>query len=297
MMGALFPCFESNPIETLQLQPAPNMTRAELCYFKPEGEPQAVLVLAGGWNSRGNALISRPQWQEFATKNHLVLVGLSFASEKEALLDGTGYYYAAKGSGQVFLDGIQRIYDKPLPLLLYGFSGGAHFTTRFVEWAPKRVLGWCAGGARWYDKPTSNPASPPGIVSSGDEDLAYGPAIGYFMQGRKEGKPWLWLPLARTDHLIVPQFDEFARKYFSVLLDQNLKKGAYVDIHLNTLIDGNARPVSPKRTGFLPDESLFEPWIAAQQPGSVTALDAKAAECAASPAEASANLWDSAKLK
>jgi pimeloyl-ACP methyl ester carboxylesterase len=237
-----------------------------------------VLVLAASWNSRGDVLIVRPEWQEFATKNNLGLVGLSFASEKEALMDGTGYYYASRGSGKLLLEGIERIYGEPLPILIYGFSGGAQFTTRLVEWAPERVLGWCACGAGWYDKPTSNPATPPGIVSSGDEDLAYGPAIGYFMQGRKVGKPWLWLPLARTDHAIVPQLDEFVRKYFSVILDTNPKKGAYVDIHLRTLNNDDARAVSPKRTGFLPDESLFEPWIAAQQPGPVNVLDAKTPE-------------------
>jgi len=273
IMGALGSCLAANPIETLHLQPAANMTRADLCYVKPEGAPCAVLVLAASWNSQGNVLITRKQWQEFAIKHNLGLVGLSFASEKEALLDGTGYYYASKGSGQLLLEGIERIYGKPLPLLLYGFSGGAQFTTRFVEWAPERVLGWCAAGAGWYDKPASNPASPPGIVSSGDEDLAYGPSIGYFMQGRKAGKPWLWLPLARTDHVIVPQLDEFVRKYFSVLLDQNPKKGAYADIHLRTLIDHDTDPVSPKRMGFLPDESLFDSWINAQLPALVKPVE------------------------
>jgi hypothetical protein len=110
-------------------------------------------------------------------------------------------------------------------------------------------------------------------VSSGDEDLAYGPSIGYFMQGRKAGKPWLWLPLARTDHVMVPQLDEFVRKYFSVLLDQNPKKGVYVDVHLLTLIEGDADPVSPKRTGFLPDESLFDSWINAQLPALVKPVE------------------------
>jgi len=255
-----------DPMETLTLEPALNMTRAELCYFKPSGKPRAVLVLAASWNSRGNVLIGRTEWRDFATKNNLGLVGLSFASERPALLDGTGYYYASKGSGQLLLEGIERIFGEPLPLLVYGFSGGAHFTTRFVEWAPERVLGWCAGGAGWYDKPTKNPASPPGLLSSGDEDLAYGPAIGYFMQGRKEGKPWLWLPLAKTDHIITPQLDTFAREYFSVILNASPKAGAYVDIHLRTLINEGDPMLSPKRTGFLPDQSLFEGWVAAQQP-------------------------------
>lgn len=272
-----------NPIETLTMEPSLNMMRAELCYFKPSGKPRAVLVLAAGWNSRGDGLMGQTEWRVFATKNNLGLVGLSFASERPALLDGTGYYYASKGSGQLLLDGIERIFGEPLPLLLYGFSGGAHFTTRFVEWAPERVLGWCASGAGWYDKPTINPASPPGIISSGDEDLAYGPAIGYFMQGRLEGKPWLWLPLANTDHIITPQLDSFAREYFSVILNANPKAGAHVDIHLRSLINEDAPKLTPKRTGFLPDRSLFEAWVAAQQPSLSNASNAAIPDNAVQP--------------
>ena len=120
-------------VTTLHLVPSPNMDRADLYYLLPIDHPKAVLVLSPGVNGSGESLIRSPTWQQFAQQNHLGLVGLSFASQEKMILDGTGYYYASKGSGEKLLEGIRKIYGKDLPLLLYGFSGGAHFTSRFEE--------------------------------------------------------------------------------------------------------------------------------------------------------------------
>lgn len=64
------------------------------------------LLLASGYNSDGTFLIKKTEWIEFAKKHDLILVGLSFASNTDDLTNGKGYYYASKGSGQVFLDGL-----------------------------------------------------------------------------------------------------------------------------------------------------------------------------------------------
>ena len=143
-------------MEMLHLEPAANMERADLCYETPLANPRAVLILCPGSNGNAEKSIRSSAWQAFAHSNNVGLVGLSFASSLEHIHDGTGYYYASKGSGDKLLEGIHKIYGKDLPLLLYGFSGGAHFTSRLEEWKPDRVLIWCAYSAEWWDMPRHN---------------------------------------------------------------------------------------------------------------------------------------------
>jgi hypothetical protein len=178
-------------IENIHLVPSPNIVRTDLYYMTPIANPQAVLVLAPGVNGSGESLVRSPAWQQFASEQHLGLVGLSFSSPEKALHDGTGYYYCSKGSGDKLLEGIRKIYGKDLPLLLYGFSGGAHFTSRFEEWAPSRIIAWCADSAGWWDEPKLSAITPPGIVACGENDPRYGATLSYFKQGRAAGKPWL----------------------------------------------------------------------------------------------------------
>src|ERR1700704_6423189 len=101
----------------------------------------------------GESLVRSPKWIEFARKNKLGLVGLSFASPISAINNGTGYYSVSNGSGKLLLEGILKIYRRELPLLLYGTSGGAHFTSRFVQWNPRNVISWSAYAAGWWDEP------------------------------------------------------------------------------------------------------------------------------------------------
>jgi hypothetical protein len=143
------------------LIPPLNMLRADVYVWSPVAAPKAVLVLSPGMNGNGQAMIQQRAWQQFARKNRLGLVGLSFASDMELLLNGKGYYYVAQGSGELLLHGIEKIFGKAnLPLLMYGFSGGAHFTSRFEEWKPERVLTWCTYSAGWWDRPMSSSACP-----------------------------------------------------------------------------------------------------------------------------------------
>lgn len=117
-----FYCLPAEEIKTLSLSPAPNMTRAELQHVATVPNPKAVLVLCPGFNGSGENLIRSPKWIAFAKKNRLGLVGLSFASPIPALHDGTGYYYASKGSGEKLVEGIRKIYGQDLPFM--GFPVG-----------------------------------------------------------------------------------------------------------------------------------------------------------------------------
>lgn len=208
-------------------------------------------------------MIRQREWQEFACEQKLGLAGLSFASNGEFLSDcGRGYYSAAKGSGQVLLDGIRKIYGRELPLLLYGFSGGAHFTSGFVEWKPERVISWCAYSAGWWDTPLKAPVNPPGIVACGDNDPRYGATMIYFKQGRAAHKPWLWISLPAIGHATSPRLEDFIRDYFAAVLKRPRPKGMWVDVDLEVPSSESLRNGQPSLTGWLPDANLFEKWTA-----------------------------------
>jgi len=251
-------------VEMIHLAPSANMDRADLYYLPPAENPRAVLVLCPGCNGNGAGLVSSPVWQEFALRNHLGLVGLSFASPEKAIHDGTGYYYASKGSGEKLLEGIRKIYGRDLPLLLYGFSGGAHFTSRFEEWAPSRVLGWCAYSAGWWDLPKPSGVSPPGIVACGDQDSRYGASMMYFKQGRAVGKPWLWVSLPKVGHQTSTAMEDFVRGYFAMILKRGsssgLSHGMWVDVDTKKVMSESEAGASSSLSGRIPDPSLIDDW-------------------------------------
>lgn len=246
------------------------MDRADLYYVLPIDHPKAVLVLSPGVNGSGENFVRSPAWQQFAQQNHLGLVGLSFASPEKAIHDGTGYYYASKGSGDKLLEGIRNIYGRDLPLFLYGFSGGAHFTSRFEEWAPSRVIAWCADSAGWWDMPKPSGISPPGIVACGENDPRYGASLSYFKQGRAAGKPWLWVSLPKIGHQASPALEEFARKYFEAVLKRGgssgLSGGVWLDVDTKKVITESEAMAVPSESGWLPDPSLIDHWRKIHEP-------------------------------
>lgn len=263
---AIVSSLPAQEVKTIRLEPAVNMDRAELHYVKTVANPRAVLILCPGCNGSGESLIRSDAWISFAKEHRLGLVGLSFSSPMPAIHDGTGYYYASKGSGEVLLKGIREIYGRDLPLLFYGFSGGAHFTSRFEQWNPSRVLTWCAYSAGWWDEPRPNAISPPGIVACGDEDPRYGASLIYFKLGRAAGKPWLWVSLPKTEHTGSPALDRFVRMYFSEILGNRAKNGLWVDIDRENEVSMTEAQSIPSLTGWMPSKKLFDEWRKISEP-------------------------------
>ena len=251
----------------LSLAPVSGMTRADLYHFKTVRPAKAVLVLCPGCNGNGEGLVTDPVWQEFANKRDLGLVGLSFASDLKDIHNGKGYYYAGNGSGKLLLDGIHKLFNRELPFLLYGFSGGAHFTARFVEWQPERVIAWCAYSAGWWDEPKSDPIMPPGIVACGESDERLGASLIYFKQGRAAGKPWLWIGIPNNGHWPDKRVDSFVRDYFEAMLGKPerpdpARTGLWLDIDKRAVAEAYVIRQYPSLSGWLPDAGLFEVWRA-----------------------------------
>ena len=269
LFGVIFASLraKAEDIKKYSFKPPPDLVRTDVYVLKMEWQPRAILILCPGANGNGEGMIRQREWQEFAREQHLALAGLSFASDNSLLRNcGRGYYCAAKGSGQALLEALRKIYGRDLPLLFYGFSGGAHFTSGFVEWKPDRVISWCAYSAGWWDTPLKSAVNPPGIVACGDEDPRYGATMIYFKQGRAAGKPWLWISLPGIGHATSPQLEGFIRQYFAAVLEHPIPKGLWVDVELNTPASELLPKEHPSLTGWMPRTNLFEQWKGINKP-------------------------------
>ena len=248
-------------IHEIALPLIPDMQQADLYSLDFEKHPVAVLVLCPGVNGNGEDWVKDPRWQAFAHEHHLGLIGLSFASEGERLRQNRGYYEVSQGSGQLLLDGIHQIYGRDMNLVLYGFSGGAHFVSQFAEWHPENVRVWCAYSAEWWKIPVKSSSSPPGLIVCGEQDERYGASLLYFEQGRAIGKRWLWLSAGPTAHSIYPPAENFIRDYFAAELSGSTKRqGQWIDLDFKTKADQRTLQNQPTLTGWLPDPALMNSW-------------------------------------
>ena len=190
-----------------------SFTPASLCHNE-----SAVLVLAPGMNTDGAFFLKEAPWMEFAKRNNLGVIALNYSSSEEDLYQNRkGYYWPEQGSGQALLDEIKRVYGKDLPIILYGFSGGAQFVSRFVDWCPDRIIAWCAYSAQFWDYPKSGSkvTQARGIVACGDQDgMRWQPSFAFYYQGRKNNRPWIWVNISNTGHNRSAKFEKFVRQFF-----------------------------------------------------------------------------------
>lgn len=185
----------------------------------PNGSESAVLVLAPGMNTDGRFFLSEAPWVDFAQKNKLGLIALNYHSDIEDLFSNKkGYFWPDQGSGRALLDEIKRLYGRDLPILIYGFSGGAQFTGRFIDFAPDRIVAWCAYSAQFWDEPKDEKTgtSARGIVACGEFDgMRWQPSFSFFYQGRMKNRPWIWLSVSKAEHNRSARLENFIRDFFS----------------------------------------------------------------------------------
>jgi pimeloyl-ACP methyl ester carboxylesterase len=233
-----------------------------------------VLVLCPGFNGDPDGWISASEWRDYAIRERLGLAGIAFASDPHLLADRhRGYYCASQGSGELLLKAIQKAYGGRLPILIFGFSGGAHFTSQFVEWCPDRVIAWCAYSAGWWDVPLRKSVAPPGIVACGEADERYGETLTYFLQGRAVGRRWTWVDLGNTSHGMSEALNAFVRDYFGEVIKSGESGSAagkakpeWRDVDTKTLLSGQAVHETPTLAAWLPSEKIAIEWSAVHQP-------------------------------
>lgn len=208
-------------IKTLRLVPIADMVRAELKYAAVPQNCAGALVLCPGYNGDGETLIREKGWQDFAKKHRLALVGLSFASDMDKLSSKgrRGYYYAENGSGDLLLSGLRKIIGKEVPITIFGFSGGAHFTHRFVYRFPEKVKAWAAYGFGWHDEaPQSVAMKPPGVFACGLKDSRLGGTLSAFLSARRAQWPVCWLGISENGHSIDARAVALIKSYFEAVL-------------------------------------------------------------------------------
>lgn len=248
---------------TYRADPPTGMIRADL-HFKVVSTNSTfagVLVLSPGMNGNGGGLLSDSDWVRFARRNDLLMVGISFASECDDLENGRGYYYASKGSGAALLNGLAEANGDGIPLYMYGFSGGAHFTSRFVMWRPQAVRAWCAYSAAWWDEPSSGKGLPLGIVACGRKDIRMDASLRFFESGRALAANWLWVCPRDIGHQPSSDLEAFFRRYVEALSGQGAAdNGVWINVH-----SGNEESMAfaerfPCAVGWLPAKSLLPAW-------------------------------------
>ena len=258
-------CCAKNQIRewTYRSNPPLGMTRAELHFKDVSTQVYAgVLVISPGMNGDGSLLLSDVGWVEFARRHNFLMVGLSFASEVEDLKNGKGYYYADKGSGKILLRGLSEAKANGLPLFMYGFSGGAHFTSRFVLWRPQQIGAWCAYSAAWWETLAYGRPLPPGIVACGERDFRIDSSMGFFERGRNVGAKWLWIGLRGVGHTSSPELESFFRSYVEKISGSaNGMGGIWINIHTGREEDQGFAKRFPCAVGWLPEKSLLMDWV------------------------------------
>ena len=272
---AVIPCVEvshggqnrsGGDLEALEFKVVPppqGMTRAELHMLSHSAlkRPNGALIVAPGLNGDGREAFSDVKWRNFAKENGLFLVGVSFASVVDDLQSGHGYYYPEQGSGSVLLNGLRAFNCENVPLFLYGFSGGAHFVSRFVQWHPQNVRAWCAYAAAWWSMPIGDAALPPGIVACGSDDFRVAASRNYFHAGRERGAQWLWAEMPGVGHVRSRRLECFFRSYTRVLLVEGMNEGLWINV-----LSGRRETMAfcakyPCAMGWLPDKSLYRQWM------------------------------------
>jgi len=262
-------------IKTIQLAPNAEISAAEIMVWNPPnpGRPspgrnregnspsgeRGALVLCPGQNGSSAALLKERVWQEFAEREKLVLVGMRFVSSDEDLKEGRGYFAASRGSGALLEEGLKKAGLDGIPLLLSGFSGGAHFVMSFAAWRPDRVAAFCAYSFAWWEPPPETLLCPALIVCGQADGERYGSSLGYFQEGRRQGKPWAWMSLKDTPHAPSAELDDFVRDYFaSVLREEEGQALVRVDNMTEHVVDERGKETVS--TSILPCLDLLSKW-------------------------------------
>jgi len=249
----------------INIKPEGEIRRAEFhCLSFSKRPPSAVLVLCPGQNGDGADFLADEQWKSFAKAHNLALLIPGFVSDDEDLKSGRGYFVASRGSGKMLLEALRKAGWADAPLLLYGFSGGAHFTISFAAWSPGKVLGFCAYSFGWWTPPPENLTCPALIACGQFDAVRYGSSFAYFQAGRRQGKPWAWTSIKGQEHDRCPKLDSFVREYFQSLLVSSTEKQVTVDNVRKSLMKRTA--CDPLATSVLPSETILESWRSLHHP-------------------------------
>jgi poly(3-hydroxybutyrate) depolymerase len=272
---------QSRPFDET-VPPGANYDRADFRLWLPSGVPvvQAVAILLTGSNGDGRPMADETAWQDFATKNHVALVGCRITDKPHEQNFIEEYANVSRGSGQALLTALSTFAARTshpelnsAPLLLWGMSAGGEFNFEFVAWKPERVAAFVVNkGGIYYTALTSRQSrNVPGILFIGGKDLQsrVNAITGLFEVNRRGGALWALAEEPGVAH-VVGQSIDVARIFFEDVLAMRVHDGAMKtlaekdgfagDIQAKTFQPASVAGNSSVATAWLPSERVARAW-------------------------------------
>lgn len=207
-------------------QSAYNFDIAQFRLWVPEEieNLRAIAILASSHNSNGLGLVNIPEWQEFAQKEKVALMGIYFRTDPGRTI----YTAAAEGSGNALMQSLDSITTrnnlpeiKDLPFLMRGYSAGGVFSYQFSAFQPDRVIAFVnvRGGSLTGTSDVN--VGIPALMIMGENDAASrnDRIQSTVLQKRAEGGLWGFATEPEVDHFggLGPS-DELIRSFFAIAL-------------------------------------------------------------------------------
>ncbi|HZP47839.1 MAG TPA: hypothetical protein VFB07_04870 [Vicinamibacterales bacterium] len=268
------------------IAPGANFDKAEFRLWLPDtaGPVRALAILVPGSNGDGRGQVDDPFWQQFATKQHVGLVGVRLTDKPHDQMFIEHYVDVSKGSGQALLDALASFAAKSnhaeiagAPLLLWGMSAGGEFNYEFAAWKPERVVAFVVNKGNVYYTALAPDAARrvPGILLTGEKDLAFrvDAIAGLFAINRRAGALWGYAQEPGVGHEVAHS-REFAAVLFEDMLDARVgsdgrlkpldeKSGLFGDARTQTVQPaGDAKPPSNYPVSWLPTARVARAWQA-----------------------------------
>jgi dienelactone hydrolase len=207
-----------------------------------------------------------PQWKNFASKYHLILLAPTFTTSPEELKNRKGYYYPDQWSGDATEEALAELgrqenvsTDK---ILIFGFSAGAHFAHRFALWKPDQVKGFVAYSAGWWDDPTEKLAHVPALIMCGEADPRYDATWQFMFQGQLLNLPWVWRSYQGTGHEMTPAVQKMAESFLRHYASNEPDLPYYGDAQTYHYVTSDKmETIPPQERIRLPSKAIAEQWI------------------------------------
>jgi dienelactone hydrolase len=262
--------------------PGANYDKAELRLWVPTDAAavRAVLVLTPGSNGDGRGDVDDVEWQAFAVRQRMALVGVHFTDKQPSIFEE--YADVSKGSGQAILDGLEALASKSrhpeianAPLLLWGMSAGGEVNYELTAWKPERVIAFVVNkGGIYYTALVPKAArNVPAVLFIGGKDSESRTDVvtGLFALNRRGGGLWALAEEPGAAH-VVGKSKALAMVFFEDILPMRLaadgtlkavaeQDGFTGDVHVKTF-----KKAEPFRAGvmnaWLPTERFAKAWQA-----------------------------------
>jgi poly(3-hydroxybutyrate) depolymerase len=220
------------------IPPGENFDKAGFRLWVPRNlkQARAVVVLIPGSNGDGRAQVDDAQWQAFAERHGLALLGCWFTDKPHDQSFIEEYVNVSRGSGQALIDGLNALAKQSqhpelasAPLLMWGMSAGGQFNYEFVAWKPERVLAFVVNkGGIYYSALLPQAArAVPGMLFVGGKDLEFrtNTIAGLFAVNRRGGALWALADEPSAAH-VVGRSRDVALIFFEDALSLRLPEGA-----------------------------------------------------------------------